>query len=124
MIRNKKYNHYQIKLYLNARHYITLYGSKGTVHPHTWEFVLRMRFPAEMFIEFKEIEDRLNECLKKYQNKLLNDCPPFNNVNPLLENVCDITALEFAKIIKDMGGELTWLSLSETPTRTYIYSEG
>lgn len=114
------YREYKIKFYLNARHYIIINGRQGEVHPHTWEFALNIRFGRSSFVEFNVFEKGISTYLAPYQNKVLNEVEPFNAILPTLENMVDYFANEFYDIIHDIGGILTKIEASETPTRSYV----
>ena len=107
----KLYREYRIKFYLNMRHYIIINGNKGETHPHTWEFALDIKFGRSSFVEFNIFEKGITDFLDKYQNKVLNEEDPFNAILP---------TLEFYRIIHNIGGILTSVEASETPTRSYI----
>lgn len=110
---------YVIKFYLNARHYIVYNGKKGETHPHTWEFTLKIKYHRDSFTEFNTFENGINKYLDIYQNKVMNDIPPFDTIIPTLENMADYFSKEFSNIISDIGGRLASVEASETPTRTY-----
>lgn len=114
------YKEYKIKVYLNARHFIYINGKQGATHPHTWEFLLSMRFDYKTFIEFSQFEHAINGYLDKYQNQIINTIEPFHAIIPTLENITDVFAKDFCNIIIDMGGVLDRVEASETPTRTYV----
>lgn len=124
MIQNRDdiipYKEYKIKVYLNARHFIYINGKQGATHPHTWEFLLSMRFDYKTFIEFSQFEKSINGYLSKYQNQIINNIEPFHAIIPTLENITDVFARDFCNIIIDMGGILDRVEASETPTRTYV----
>jgi len=111
---------YRIKFYLNASHYILNHGIKGQAHPHTWEFVLRIRIARTDFVEFRQFERGINEFLAKYQNALLNDMEPFTEITPILENIVDGFAEKFYTIIREAGGTLIEIEAGESPTHSYI----
>ena len=96
------YREYNIKFYLNARHYIIINGRQGEVHPHTWEFALNIRFGRSSFVEFNVFEKGISTYLAPYQNKVLNEVEPFNAILPTLENMVDYFANEFYDIIHDI----------------------
>lgn len=114
------YREYRIKTYLNARHYIIIDDHKGEVHPHTWEFSLRIRFGRSGFTEFGTFEKGITDYLAQYQNTIMNESEPFDAIVPTLENVTDYFSGDFYRIIHDIGGELVQIEASETPTRSYI----
>lgn len=116
----KMYREYRLKFYLNARHYIIINGRKGEVHPHTWEFTLNIRFGRSSFVEFNTFEKGISDFLAPYQNKVMNEIPPFDSITPTLENMADWFANEFRQVIHDIGGILLQIEASETPTRSYI----
>lgn len=111
---------YRLKFYLNARHYIIINGEKGEVHPHTWEFALRIKFGQEGFVVFSTFEKGIEEYLSKYQNQVMNDIDPFDSIMPTLENMADFFSKEFYDVIRKIGGQLVMVEASETPTRSYV----
>lgn len=114
------YREYQLKFYLNARHYIIINGSQGDTHPHTWEFSLNIRIGRDSFTQFNTFERGINAFLARYQNQLLNEVAPFDGILPTVENMTDYFSQEFYRIIHDVGGDLRRIEASETPTRSYI----
>lgn len=121
MVNNEKYfREYKIKVYLNARHFIYINGNQGETHPHTWEFVLYMKFNKQNFIEFTEFEKVINAYIEKYQNRIINELEPFDTLIPTLENITDCFSKDLFKIIQDMNGLLIRIEASETPTRSYV----
>ncbi len=113
-------HYYQMKFYLNARHYIWIDGEKGDAHPHTWEFGLTIGIDSRDFVEFSVFERSVNAFLEPYQNQLLNEMAPFDAVVPTLENMTDEFASSFADCIAEAGGTLLRIEASETPTRSYV----
>lgn len=114
------YREYRIKIYLNARHYIIINDQKGEIHPHTWEFSLRIRFMHSRFIEFRAFEKGISAYLAPYQNTVMNEMAPFDAIIPTIENMTDYFSRDFSRIIREVGGVLTEIEASETPTRSYI----
>lgn len=114
------YREYRLKFYLNAKHYIIISGKRGETHPHTWELSLTIRIGRGSFTPFDMFERRINEFLFPYQNQVLNDCQPFDAILPTLENITHYFSQELFDIIAEVGGSLTCVELSETPTRSYI----
>lgn len=114
------YRIYELKFYLNAQHYITIDGKRGQLHPHTWEFTLRFQLPRDSFVEFSQVEKKIQEYLAPYQNQVMNDVVPFDTLEPTVENMTDYFAQEFQRLIAKMQGNLLEVRNSETPTRSYI----
>lgn len=114
------YREYRLKFYLNARHYIILDGKQGETHPHTWELSLTIRVGRGSFTQFRTFEQRINEYLAAYQNRVMNECAPFDAIVPTLENITDYFAGAFYDQLAAVGGELTRVEASETPAHSYI----
>lgn len=72
------------------------------------------------FVQFNDVEYTIEKMLSDYQDKYINEIPPFDTLNPTLENIC----LHFKDCIdeqmKNMGWLLLKIEISETPTRSYM----
>lgn len=97
-------------------------GKLGTFHPHTWEMILYFTIQGAGQAQFYEIEATFKDVLGIYQDKTLNMVPPFNDLNPTLENASEY----FYSLLHKAALEKEWtpisFEISETPTRTYIIS--
>lgn len=116
----KSYRQYKLKSYLNMNHFIIIDDKPGEVHPHTWELIVSVISAQTDMTPFVNIERQIEKILEQYQDKLLNDCKPFDTVVPTVENA----AKYFFRLIQDNiiqdGWILMMLEVSETPTRSYI----
>lgn len=116
----KAYRQYKFKFYLNMNHYIVIDDKPGEVHPHTWEIILSVISAQSDMTPFASIEHKMDEIMEQYQDKLLNECKPFDSIVPTVENA----AKYFFRLIQDNiiqeGWILLMLEVSETPTRSYI----
>ena len=117
---DKTYRQYKLKSYLNMNHFIIIDNKPGEVHPHTWELIVSVISAQSDMTPFTNIERKIEEILEQYQDKLLNDCKPFDKLVPTVENA----AKYFFRLIQDKiiteGWILMMLEVSETPTRSYI----
>ena len=111
-----RYRQYKFKFYLNASHAICINGSMGQKHPHTWEIVINVLRMQETFVQFNEIETEIEKAIGVYQNQFINEIPPFDLVNPTLENCCQ----HFKEILNQKGWILLAIEMSETPSRSYV----
>jgi 6-pyruvoyltetrahydropterin/6-carboxytetrahydropterin synthase len=98
-------------------------GVMGEVHSHTWEVAMGIAVVGDKMVLFSEIEKKINTLLDRYQDKYLNSIPPFDVVNPTVENVCEYLYKEVSKAIQESGWMLLNLEMSETPSRVYHISE-
>ena len=111
---------YKFKAYLNCSHFIIINGKEGQVHPHTWEFTICVTRVGSDFIQFNAFEKAIEEFIAPYQNRIVNEIPPFDKVVPTLENVSDYFGDNLRRIIRGIGGEVILMESSETPTRSYV----
>ncbi len=121
-MRSRLFREYRFKFYLNSRHSILIDGHQGAVHPHTWEFGLKILIKREGFVEFNVFEKAINLFFEKYQNQTLNEVQPFDTIMPTLENLADYFGDQLRPIIRAVGGELMEIEGGETPTRSYVVS--
>lgn len=119
---SKLFREYKFKFYLNSAHSILIDGHQGAVHPHTWEFTLKIMIMKEGFVEFNVFEKAINLFFGVYQNQTLNNVKPFDTIMPTLENMVDYFGQQLRPIIRSVGGELMEIEGSETPTRSYVVS--
>lgn len=111
---------WRLKFYLNAYHYITINGSRGETHPHTWEFVVHFRIPSRSFVPFYEFENGIAAFLKPFNGQVLNETDTFRDVLPTLEGIVETFLPQFDRILTEAGGQLLSVEGSESPTRTFI----
>lgn len=62
------------------------------------------------------------EFLSAYQDKTLNDVPPFDMINPTLENICEYFKEELTKILNRNGWIFLMMEISESPSMSYVVS--
>lgn len=111
---------YRYKFYLNVMHSIKIDDYMGEVHPHTWEIVVDIFKQNNGFIAFSEIEKMVDAFLRPFQNKNVNNIPPFDAINPTLENVTMYLQKELGTMFVAKGFIMSKIAVSETPTRTFI----
>ena len=113
------YKQYKYKFYLNMNHSVEIEGQRGLVHSHTWEIAMAIAMGDTEIVRFSEIEKYISMMLQKYQDKYLNDIPPFNVINPTLEDTCNYLFELFSKELREKGWLLLGMEMSETPSRVY-----
>lgn len=92
----------------------------GQAHPHTWEIGIDAFKSDDSFIMFTEIEKAVEKVLKPFQDKNMNVVPPFDVINPTLENVSFYFKNRIEQLLIDHDWMLTRLEVSETPSRTFV----
>ena len=117
-----EYSQYKYNFYLNASHSIYINGNKGERHPHTWQISLYVVNSKDTFMMFNEVEKLIEDYLGKYQEKYMNECSPFDTINPTLENIAQYFMEELQKKLNPLNWVIFTMEVSETPSRSYIIS--
>ncbi len=111
--------YYRLKNYLNASHFVVFNGIKGEVHPHTWEFSALLYSTGNEITKFTDTEKAIRSIFDPYQNKVINDLRPFDEIVPSLENITEYFVKRIQEAVKPFGYRLVEFEGSETPVRTY-----
>lgn len=111
---------YRFRFFLNARHTVNLNKEDIQIHPHTWEIVLTVGKNEGDYFNYRKIEREIKHQLTIYENKLLNNIPPFNRIVPIMENIAETLNRDLISRLFRVGGTLAKFEISENPRRTYI----
>lgn len=117
-----EYIGYCYNFHLYARHSIRINGSSGESHPHIWQISVFVEARGD-FSEFDQTEKIIQRVLEQYENRNLNDVQPFDQVNPILENIGEVFFLKFNQVLQEYGIEIKKLEISETPVRIYVVDQ-
>lgn len=117
-----RYQQYKFKFYLNARHGIYINGKLGEAHPHTWEIILHVVKGKNQFVQFDALEKTVEKFMEPYQNQFLNKIPPFDMINPTLENCAHYFKDQLQEILNREGWIFLMMEMSESPARSYVIS--
>jgi 6-pyruvoyltetrahydropterin/6-carboxytetrahydropterin synthase len=103
-------------------------GDCSRVHGHTWVVRVYFEFTSVdrhgLTIDYRKLRSDLElVILPRFDHRHLNDCPPFNAVNPTSENI----AAEIFRLCRGElsipGGRLVEVELWESPTDMVRYRE-
>lgn len=111
---------YRMKFYLNASHFIITDGNPGETHSHCFELILNIAPAGNDEIRFFLLEKHIDNILGAYQDKVLNLLPPFDRINPTVENLCIVFSDMIKTEIAQYNVLVTTVQMSETPTRSFI----
>ena len=112
-----RYQQYKFKFYLNARHGIYINGKLGEAHPHTWEIILHVVKGKNQFVQFDALEKTVEKFMEPYQK-----IPPFDMINPTLENCAHYFKDRLQEILNREGWIFLMMEMSESPARSYVIS--
>jgi 6-pyruvoyltetrahydropterin/6-carboxytetrahydropterin synthase len=112
-----------------ARHFLVGgdWGPENLPHPHQYCLEVRVSGPEldahGYLVDLVDMEKRMEEIVTSFQDRLLNDLPPFQGINPSIEHLARIIAKEFqlgsagthltAIRVKIWENDLAWASYSE-----------
>ncbi|PYG85019.1 6-pyruvoyl tetrahydropterin synthase-like protein [Ruminiclostridium sufflavum DSM 19573] len=113
---------YKLKYRLNAKH--SLLSDTENIHPHTFEISLFIEQGSKYKqVSFNALDKIVKPFLFRYQNSYLNNIPPFNMLEPTIENMGETFYEELKTILNSKKFNLIQLEISETPLRVYLISD-
>lgn len=116
---------YCFKSYLNASHYVSFDGQRGEVHPHTWQFGAKVAVAGSAEPRpFADYERAIEVVFEPYQNRVVNECEPFDAIVPTLESLTEVLGEKVRAVAAGMDARLVEFEGSETPARSYLLSYG
>lgn len=75
----------------SAAHAILIRGVRESLHGHDWRVVAVISGPAldpdGLLADFHAVEGELGAIVEPFRNTNMNECPPFDRVNPTAEEV-------------------------------------
>lgn len=88
---NKMYE-ISVESHFDAAHFLREYHGKcENLHGHRYTVIVSIRSDrldkGDMAYDFTELKRLLNEILKKWDHRCLNDVEPFDKINPSAENI-------------------------------------
>lgn len=109
----------KVVAFLNARHYMVFAGNKGKTHGHSWQLQAEadVHILGESFVKFEDVDKHINKLLAPYQRTVLNDIPPFTEVEPLTENIAVYFFNSLYDDLRLIGVDLVRLTVWENPTK-------
>ncbi len=91
----------------------------GQKHNHTWEVIMEIQLDTNHLVRFNDIEDNMREVSVNYSGKFLNEVPPFDKLNPSLENITRYFYKKLSETLAKSQATLMRLEIGESPTRFY-----
>ncbi len=114
-----------VDVFFNGRHQVEVSGVRGPAHMHSWRVQAILEGEsldeAGLVVGTDEVRDIISRFVARYNEKLLNKVPPFDEVMPTASNIARViyehTALELAGRVA-----LKAIRLWESPTSYVEYS--
>ena len=102
--------------FFNARHA----GGGEPVHSHSWKVEMRVRRPRylgeQSLIGIEETRAKMRRLFAQYEDRFLNDIPPFTFHEPTPENLVAYLFEQLSKEFQGTDAELCALTIWESPT--------
>ncbi len=113
-------------VFFNARHYVVIDGKRGPVHAHSYRLQVRCRTqtlqePGGVVVGYHHLRERLERLAQMYNNRLLNDLPPFQTLSPTTEVLVGVLFQQLERLLADLPIELISITLWDTPTGSVTY---
>ncbi len=112
---------------IEAAHFLRGYQGKcENVHGHQYTIVVRLK--AEKLNEiglaydFTDVKRHMREILGRYDHVLLNDIPPFDKINPSVENIATTVYRELSDILMPAPVKVAAVEAWENLQQGVIYS--
>lgn len=124
-IRNLSYETYKYKFRLIASHRPGDGNPELPPHSHAFELDIYVlaRPNGESESTHEKIEELVLAFLDQYEDKTLNDIPPFDKINPTIENITAVSFQFIKEILAKHGYTVLRVEVSETPARTCTVGE-
>ena len=115
-----------LDMFFNARHFVIMSGTPGPVHQHFYRVQIRCWAPRLMYtdqvvISYHVLRERLHLVVSAYNDRLLNDLPVFQRLQPTTENLTAMIFQQLTRLFADLPVELMSVTIWESPTEMVTY---
>lgn len=115
-----------VKARFSAAHQLRGYRGKcEELHGHNWIVEVAVSSKKlnkqHMVIDFKDIKSALAKILEGLDHKLLNEVPPFDEINPTSENLAKYIFNEIKSALKNH--KIAWVRVWESEDSAATYYE-
>ncbi|MCL5958154.1 MAG: 6-carboxytetrahydropterin synthase [Chloroflexi bacterium] len=113
--------------FFNAQHKVTVGGSEGTLHPHSWRVNVKLRQGSlgedHLLLGFGDAKQILRSELSTFDGKILNVLPQFSKIPPTTENIAALLYQNLHSVTSETDAQVDSVTVWETPVNAVIYSE-
>ena len=110
-----------IETHFSSAHRLRHYnGECERLHGHNWS--ARISITSEklddlgMVMDFRELKDRTNQLIRRFDHQYLNEVPPFTELNPTTENISRYIFDELSETINADSVEVSEVTVWESPS--------
>lgn len=115
-----------VDTFFNARHAVVIAGRQGPIHAHSYRLQVRCRSWAletedQVVVGYQPLRERMKQVVQAYNNRLLNDLPPFQRLQPTTENLAAVLFQQLQQMLGALPVELVSITVWESPTEAITY---
>ena len=112
---------------IESAHFLRGYKGKcENVHGHTYGVVVRLRAAKlneiGLVFDFSDVKRLLDGILDKYDHRLLNEVPPFDQENPSAENIAAAVSHQLEAQLGGSHVEVAAVEVWENPRQGIVYT--
>lgn len=121
-------NEYEISIdtFFNAQHFVVQDGRRGEKHSHSYRIQVRCRSKAldrqQMIVGFADFRETIHRVTQHYNNSLLNDLPPFKNIQATTEALAAVMFQQLDRFLANDTLTLLAVTLWESPDEGVTYA--
>lgn len=119
---------YELSLdtFFNAQHFVVMQGHQGPVHSHSYRLRIRCRGESlsdddNVLVGYRAVRTRVEQVVGAYNDRLLNDLPPFERLQPTTEILAAVLFQQIAWIMRKLPVHLISVTVWESPTESITY---
>ncbi|MDD5700879.1 MAG: 6-carboxytetrahydropterin synthase QueD [Dehalococcoidales bacterium] len=116
-----------VEQHFEAAHFLRGYQGKcENVHGHRYKVVVRLKASQlndiGLVYDFTDVKRYLREITARFDHTLLNDVPPFNDINPSAENIAITVYRELKEKLAADPVTVSSVEAWENPGQGIIYT--
>jgi 6-pyruvoyltetrahydropterin/6-carboxytetrahydropterin synthase len=112
---------YDVTTFFTAHHQVAVTSNRlGELHAHTFRLKLIASVTAtegrQAIVPYESVREVAEHIARAYEGVILNDLPPFRNIQPTTENLIGVIALQLERLTVDKPFKIKEITLMESPT--------
>ena len=116
-----------VESFFSAAHHLVEYpGACRNIHGHNWIVIATIASEtlddSGMVMDLFALKKILDDCLSRFDHRLINETPPFDTINPTSENLAKYI-YDYMKKRLPQGITMQQIEICETEKFSVIFSE-
>ena len=122
------YNFSYTVFFTSYHHVTNASGQYGEIHPHSFRLVIKVHAKAifqesKIVLPYESIREAVSKIALAYEGQMLNDLPPFKDLQPTTENLCGVIWQQLEYLSKTKPFKVLEITLMESPTIGVTFSK-